>query len=173
MYVMYSLRSHQFCNISFLLIGDFNANNFDTHSCQLVNLLSSFNLFQVVQEPTRIAPSGNATLIDLVLVSNKGAVNNCSTVPPLVNSDHNGISLTINKGTKISRKQIPRRSIQVFKADFARASDMIGDFDWDSLLYYGKSIDEACNAWKRTLLSIKGSCQRKRMCHGPRTPLDE
>ena len=50
---------------NFLLIGDFNINYFDTFSnafCQLDNLLSSFDIFQVVQEPTRVATSGNAIL---------------------------------------------------------------------------------------------------------------
>ena len=52
---------------NFLLLGDFNVNYFDTSSaafCQLDNMLSSFNLYQVVQEPTRVATSGNATLIE-------------------------------------------------------------------------------------------------------------
>ena len=38
--------------------------------------------------------------------------------------------------------------------DFAlKASDMIDNFDWDSL-FHGKNIDETCSAWEETLLSI-------------------
>ena len=99
-------------------------------------MLSSFNVFQVVQEPTQVATSGNATLIDLALVSNRDIiVENCSIFPPLVNSDHKGISLTITKSTKKLSKPIIILSIWRYsKADFIKASDMIDDFDWDSLV---------------------------------------
>ena len=153
---------------NFLLLGDFNVNYFDTSStafCQLDNLLSSLNLFQVVQEPTRIATSGNATLIDLALVSNKNIVENCSVLPPLVNSDHNGISLTITISMKKPSKRISKRTVWKYsKVDFAKASDMIDDFDWDPL-FHGKNIDEACSAWEETLglLSIMEQCIPKGM----------
>ena len=157
--VLQTLPPSMFSN--FLLLGDFNVNYFDTSStafCQLDNLLSSFNLFQVVQEPTRIATSGNATLIDLAPVSKKNVVENCSVLPPLVNSDHNGISLTITISMKKPSKRISKRTVWKYsKADFAKASDMIDDFDWDSL-FHGKNIDEACSAWEETLLSIMEQC---------------
>ena len=83
---------------------------------------------------------------------------NCSVLPPLMSSNHNGISLTITKGMKKPSKPISKRTIWKYsKADFVKASDMIDDFDWDSL-YHGKSIDEACSAWEETLLSIMEQC---------------
>ena len=66
---------------------------FDSAFCLLDNILSNFNLFQVVQEPTS---TGGATLINLALVSNLEALESCSVIPPLASSDHNGISLTMN-----------------------------------------------------------------------------
>lgn len=80
---------------------------FDTTSsafCELDNLLSSLNLCQVVQEPTRVASSGNATLIDLALVSNVEELEGFSVLPPLMNSDHNGISLTVTKTSNVQRQ---------------------------------------------------------------------
>ena len=146
---------------NFLLLGDFNVNYFDTSSaafCQLDNMLSSFNLYQVVQEPTRVAISGNATLIDLALVSNREAVEDCSILPPLMNSDHNGLSLTITKSMKKPSKSMPKREIWKYsKADFAKASNMIDDFNWDSQ-FHGKSVDEACSAWEEAILLIMDHC---------------
>ena len=105
-----------------------------------------------MQEPTRIAPSGNATLIDLALVSNRDVVENCSVLPPLANSDHNGISLTITKHSKKPSKPVSKKTIWKYaKADFVKASN------WDSL-FHGKSVDEACTAWEETLLSIMEQC---------------
>ena len=62
---------------NFVLLGDFNVNYLDTSNsvfCLLDNILSNYNLFQVVQEPTRVASTDGATLIDLALVSNPEAL---------------------------------------------------------------------------------------------------
>ena len=84
--------------LNFLLIGDFNVNLLDTSSTlyhSLHDILSSFNLLQVVEEPTRVASCGTASLIDLVLMSNPSSLQHCSVIPPLSNSDHNGVELSI------------------------------------------------------------------------------
>ena len=52
-------------------IGDFNVNLLDTSSIlyhSLHDILSSFNLLQVVEEPTRVASCATTSLIDLVLM---------------------------------------------------------------------------------------------------------
>ena len=84
--------------LNFVLIGDFNVNflnpqHFLYH--QLSCILSSFNLTQVVPQPTHVSTSGGATLIDLVLLSNPQQLQDCSVIPELPNSDHKGISLTM------------------------------------------------------------------------------
>ena len=59
---------------NFVLIGDFNVNLLDTmlyHS--LHDILSSFNLLQVVEETT----CGTASLIDLVLMSKPSSLQHC------------------------------------------------------------------------------------------------
>ena len=106
----------------------------------------SFNHSQVVQEPTRIISSNRATLIDLALVSNLNYFEECSVIPPLANSDHNGISLAIKQ--KKPPKSSARRLIWKYsQADFAKASDLLDETDWDSL-FSGKSVDEACLIWQ-------------------------
>ena len=56
---------------NFYLIGDFNINfvcEASPFCSNLLSIVSSFNLIQVVTEPTRVS-SNTATLIDLVFVS--------------------------------------------------------------------------------------------------------
>ena len=84
--------------LNFVLIGDFNVNflnpqHFLYH--KLSCILSSFNLTQVVQQPTHVSTNGGATLIDLVLLSNPQQLRDCSVIPELSNSDHKGISVTM------------------------------------------------------------------------------
>ena len=94
---VYSLLDTLFdilCNVfvslasKFFLIVDFNI-DFLTPSCSLYQKLlsivkTSFNLTQVVKDPTRVCNS-SSTLIDLIFVSHSVNVNLCSTIPPLLN----------------------------------------------------------------------------------------
>ena len=79
------------CNLNvsifaiFYLIGDFNIDYFCTSHplyCKLTSVVSSFNLTQIVTEPTRTTNS-SATLIDLIFASSPTQVESCSTIPPL------------------------------------------------------------------------------------------
>ena len=68
-------------------------------------LSSSLCLSQVVSEPTHIV-SGNATsLIDLIYLSVPSSVPSCAAIPPLANSDHLGLYLSISAG---QRKSAPK-----------------------------------------------------------------
>ena len=144
---------------NFILLGDFNINFLEvstTAFCQLNDLLLSFNLTQVVNEPTRIVSSNKATLLDLALVSNLNFLEKCTVIPPLANSDHNGISLIVNQ-RKSPKPSIKRTIWKYSQADFVKASELIEETDWDQL-FSGKSIDEVCLIWQETFLSIMDQC---------------
>ena len=84
--------------MNFVLIGDFNVNFLNTQYFlyhQLSSILCSFNFTQVVSQPTHVAANGGASLIDLVLLSNPQQLHECSVIPELPHSDHNGISVTM------------------------------------------------------------------------------
>ena len=86
-----------------LLIGDFNVDFLYPHSClcsKLLSVVSSFNLTQIVSEPTRVTES-SSTLIDLIFVSSSVIVNYCSTLPPLANADHYGLQLIMTTKSSI------------------------------------------------------------------------
>ena len=74
---------------------------------KFLSVVSSFNLTQVVSEPTLVVNS-TSTLIDLVFVSHPSMVHVCETVPPLGNSDHLGLqfimSTKLHKSTHYSER---------------------------------------------------------------------
>ena len=101
--ILYSLHSYfESFNIpqfsSFVLIGDFNINFFDTtHPSfgNLCNLMSTFGVTQVVDNYTHLYRDNCHSLIDLVLLSNPSFLSSCQTIPPLSNSDHLGVWVEI------------------------------------------------------------------------------
>lgn len=126
---VYSLLDTLFdtlCNIfvslasKFFLIGDFNI-DFLTPSFlyhKLLSIVTSFNLTQVVKDPTRVCNSCS-TLIDLIFVSPSVNIDLCSTIPPLLNSDHFGVHLRVPmKYIKKRPKPIVRKIWRYTLADF-------------------------------------------------------
>ena len=81
-----------FVNLSLhlYLIGDFNVDFSDPTAPmyhKLLSIVSSFNLCQVVMEPTQVS-SSSSTLIDLIFVSSINLIQSCKTIPALANADH-------------------------------------------------------------------------------------
>ena len=87
---------------TFLLMGDFNVNFYNSSNFLLSHILKLFSLTQVVSSYTHVSPTGNTSLIDLALISNTSKVSQCQTISPLCNSDHLGVELDIKvKNTSI------------------------------------------------------------------------
>ena len=89
--------------------------------------MSSFNLIQVISEPTRVV-NDCSSLIDLAFVSVPGMVQSCETIPPLANSDHLGIHLIMT--TKLKKKVLLDESDT--------------DMYWSSFKHYFLQIMEIC-----------------------------
>ncbi len=117
------------------------------------------------------APSGTATLIDLALMSAPDSLRKCDVIPPLSNSDHNGVELTISGRRTIQRSR-PRPIWKYSLADFDRACHELQNVDWDALLV-GHNIDAAWQLWESTFMTIIENCTslrefypRNGICHG-------
>lgn len=107
----------------------------------------------MVNEPTHVHHNGSVSLIDLVFVSSPVLTNSCHVIPPLSNSDHNGILVQCSwsKG----------RTVWCYNhADWVRASTLIELFDWNSIL--SEEVDESWSNWSKQLLSIMDECIPKR-----------
>ena len=147
-----SIDAGHFSN--FIFVGDFNV-NFDNPShplySNLCNVMSLFSLSQSVVGPTHVQNNTSST-IDLVFVSNPSLVNECSTIPPLSNSDHLGILLDLKKKLKPSDKCQGRLIWRYSHADWEKACDLIDSFEWDSILT--DDIDASLKQWHEQFMDI-------------------
>ena len=109
-------------------------------------ILSSFNLTQVVQQPTHVSTNGGVTLIDLVLLSNPQQLWDCSVIPELSNSDHKGISVTMR--WKTVRDCGPKTARPIWRytlADFSRTCKLLDATNWDQMMAI--DINQAWEYW--------------------------
>ena len=120
--MLHNLSPHSFT--SFVLVGDFNIDFFKVNHpyfCKIHGLLTLFSLSQIVTSPTHVSPSGISSLIDLALVSDATVVHEYSTIPPIANSDHNGIKLQLNWKLRTKHTSSPRLAWYYNNADFKEA----------------------------------------------------
>ena len=119
--------------------------------------MSSFNLTQVISEPTRIV-NDCSSLIDLAFVSIPGMVQSCKTIPPLGNSDHLGIHLTMT--TKLKKNPLKPQLRKVWRynlADFNQAVELLDSVEWKSLLDE-RDVDMYWSSFKHYFLQIMEIC---------------
>lgn len=86
-------------------------------------------------------------MIDLVLVSTKSHLLNCTVISLLANSDHNGLEIEFK--WKHAEKPIMSmaRLVWCYKyADYEKAGEMIDATDWDNLLPVD-DVDAATTNW--------------------------
>ena len=84
-----------------LITGDLNINLIDhlhTDVQKYTNILSQFNLDQVVTKPTRVTKN-SSTLIDHIIISNKELIKHTDVLPCPLISDHDGPYALINVRT--------------------------------------------------------------------------
>ncbi len=153
----------QFSN--FIFLGDFNVNFKDpTHPCykSLSDIMSLYSLSQVVDDSTHIHHNGTASTIDLVLMSSPSQLIQCGTIPPLANSDHNGL-LVVTKW-KTAAEAPTRRQRKIWRythANWDRARELIGNCNWDSFL--SDDVNTSWSKWQQEFMSIMDQCIPKRL----------
>ena len=134
---------------NFVLLGDFNIDFYNPHHPlypRLTTLMSTFSLTQVVSQHTHFGPHGRS-LIDLVLLSQPSQLQSCSVIPPLGNSDHHGIILSLK--WRLLRKSVvsKKRSVWRYKhADFTRTCSLLNSVDWDQVL--SMNINLSWDTWR-------------------------
>ncbi len=118
------LNPSRFAN--FVLLGDFNINFCTSHPyfCKLQSVTQPFSLSQVVGTPTHFNPNGNHTLIDLAFVPNREQVSDCTVTAPLANSDHCGLTLSLNWTTSQRvPPHAPKNSLEVQGCRFPESKE--------------------------------------------------
>ena len=145
---------------SLVLLGDFNVDYLSPQSAlykYFCNCISPFSLTQVVQTATHFTNSGNSSLIDLVFLSDVSVLSCCSGIPPLANSDHNGVLLDLILPMLPQQLSTPARLLWNYaQADFNQARQLIDQTDWHSLL--SESVSVSMYAWQTKFLEIMDQC---------------
>ena len=117
---------------SALILGDFNVNlhgprvNENPMYLPLQDLFSKYGFTQVVKEPTRITNTSQS-LIDHVYISDLSLLKSCLVSSPLNSSDHNSISIRLNRNPPPKTK-FKRTVWHYARADFEAASDDLQSF---------------------------------------------
>ena len=109
-----------------------------------------------MSEPTRTTQTSCST-IDLVLMSSPSYLNSCTTIPPLSNSDHHGLSVLFSAGTlPPSLKSNSRRIWRYSLANFDLACEMLDNTDWDGI--FTENVNSSWENWKARFLQIMELC---------------
>ena len=152
---------------SFMLLGDFNV-DYSNPSHPLFDKLDHiaciFDLEQIVKEPTHVHHNHSLSIIEIIFLTNPHLVNLCSIVPPLSNSDHNGILIQMwwrQSGSSSCPNNSKGRKIWLYNhADWDRAIELLDSCDWDVLL--GQDANESWTNWCEKFLSIMEECIPRR-----------
>ena len=125
--------------------------------CKLYTLMSTYSLFQMVNDYTHFHHNGTSSTIDLLWASNPSLINDCATIPALSNSDHLGLLARLRLKLANPIKAKTRSMWRYRLADWDRACELIESTDWISLLNTS-NIDESWSNWKSAFLEIMEEC---------------
>ena len=136
-----------------VLVGDFNADpgTQKTDYDILADFLSTNNLTQHIQEPTRITPT-NASKLDLIISNLPMLVFGAGVGGPVHENDHCTIFGTINLKT-IKRQPFMRDMWNFKDANFDLFREELSNVNWDSCLD-SENIDDICDNWSAKFLEI-------------------
>ena len=104
----------------------------DTHLLDFIETLQACFLHQNITEPTRYRKGQQSNLVDLILTSEEGMVQNLIYHPPLGESDH--VVLTFDLPLK-HRKNVGGRKAQhnVLKTNFEAVTKDLNSLKWDEM----------------------------------------
>ena len=111
---------------------------------------------QAVGEATHTTPTGKETLIDWALVSQVTQLKQCEVIPPIANSDHNGLMLQWAwKQPGNRNKTKPRQIWRYTHGDFERANNILSSVDWDQLID-PTDVNQSLLNWEQYFMNVMG-----------------
>ena len=143
---------------NFIIVGDFNI---DVSNCshplyaKLNSIMSTYRLFQTVDDYTHVHHNGTSSIIDLLLASHQDLVQSCTKILAFSTSDHNGLLATLS--LKTSRSIPKQRVVWRYKhADWETACNLIDATDWAALM--NPDVNKAWQCWQAKFLEIMNKC---------------
>ena len=121
-------------------------------------LSNSFNLHQVVAEPTRFSGNGKESLLDLILVTDYSLLQSSFVLPCVGNSDHNAVGCVLKyKNNVHAFKRVRKVYWCTSLADIDKASSLIDNVDWVDIMNLD-NMDDVWNAWRTKFMDIMTEC---------------
>jgi hypothetical protein len=162
-YLQASLDSINMSNnfSTIIILGDFNAHfyfagasslNTDV-GVKLYNFLEGNNLFQLIEEPTRVTLTGK-TILDLIITDSPGYFISTGTLSPPSNCDHNIVYANLNISSRKQRSF--KRTVRNYKnANVNALNAALLNVNWgDVFSNPSDSIDVVYNKWFNLFNSI-------------------
>ena len=97
-------------------------------------------------------------MLDLALISQMSKLSRCEVIPPLANSDHNGLILQWT--WKSSGNQVRLKPRQVWRyaySDFEKANDMLSSVHWDRVID-STDVKQSVLNWEQCFMNVMDSC---------------
>ncbi|EYC21212.1 hypothetical protein Y032_0020g6 [Ancylostoma ceylanicum] len=116
-------------------------------SSSLLSFCQSFNLKQVIDQPTH-----GLNTLDIVLTSETSLLENIEILPPFSTSDHNGISFTIVGVTPKAKSSAKLRNYA--KGNYDAIVDALCSVDWVAFINSHKDIDDCYENLIRVFLNL-------------------
>ena len=132
-------------NHPFILTGDFNDRTTDWHSphpdselgSDLYNLLNSFHLTQLINEPTR-----NGNLLDLLITNSPRLILNSGVLDPIHDLDHCPIFGKLNFNIKYN-KSFTRKIWNYAAGNFNQLNNQLSQIPWGTVIGESDGVDDA------------------------------
>ena len=138
----------------YVVLGDLNTDFLNNPSNHLLNIISMYNLQQLVKEPTRLTQN-SATCIDLILTPSHDIVNAVEVLPPIC-SDHSVPWMCITNHTPNTFSY--KRTIYDYKKlNSNKLSQELSSVDWLNLVST-TSIEEAAEMFSHVLFEKAKLC---------------
>jgi hypothetical protein len=140
--------------LHFFVLGDFNTDYLNNPSHHLKDILTRYQLKQLVNFPTRIT-GATSTCLDLILTQNPLLVKQVDDNPPFC-SDHNVPCVTLF--SCVSKRVSFKRTLYNYeKLDKTKFTELLQKEDWDSILT-ASCVDESCEQFTSTFMEIVKKC---------------
>jgi len=134
-----------------IILGDLNADPSSNMGSYLNNICISHNLTCHINEPTRITPTSQSCL-DQILSSMPNFVTNPRVMPPVSTNDHCTVSVDVNFSLPVDEPYY--RHVWIYKkGDYESYRKYILNYDWDEC-FKTSDVNIACDSWTEALMNI-------------------
>ena len=149
-------QAHETSN-NIIIAGDINVNMLSVNRHPLKDILIKFSLTNTITEPTRVGQTCN-TLLDPIILSDSLSFTYSSVIDVLRSmSDHNACVTYVT--VPVRNNKSFQREVWIYKkGDFDTFNRLISEYDWSNLFNNCVTVDEACEKFTSTFLSMAKQC---------------